>query len=47
MLPPMPGCLTFTFHLEPAPGLAAEMECYDYVVPPFAGLLTRAPSVSN
>lgn len=44
MLPPVPGCLTFTFHLEPAPGQTSEMECYDYVVPPFAGQPMRMPS---
>jgi hypothetical protein len=37
VLPPVPGCLTFTFHLEPAPGHTTEMECYDYVAPPLAG----------
>ena len=44
MLPPVPGCLTFTFHLEPAPGQTSEMECYDYVVPPFAGRPMHMPS---
>lgn len=47
VLPLSPGCLTFTFHLEPAPGRASEMEAYDYVAPPFAGLLTRVPSSSS
>jgi hypothetical protein len=47
VLPPTPGCLTFTFHLEPAPGQASEMECYDYVVPPLGGELTRAPPSSG
>jgi hypothetical protein len=44
VLPPVPGCLTFTFHLEPVPGQTSEMECYDYVVPPFAGQPMRMPS---
>lgn len=40
VLPPCPGAIIFTLHLEQAPGQTAEMDSYDFVVPPFQGSLS-------